>query len=273
MKETYIVDKESHSFLISPLFASYGIKHMFTLRDGGVSQGMYSSFNFATGSGEIPDEWENVVNNHAIAAAHLGMTAEDICRTYQTHSSNVVTVWQSDRGVGLLKPPFESGVDGLVTKEKNVLLTVRAADCVPILLYDLKNEICAAVHSGWRGTVAAIVAKAVKQMIDLGSNHEDIIAAIGPSIGQCCYEVGEELFRAFMDEGAHFGSCFEERNGKLYLDLKMANALILHRCGIVDERISTSDECTACNTERFFSHRVMGVNRGTMAAFIAVREK
>lgn len=273
MKEKYIIDVKSRSFLKSPLFESHGIKHMFTLREGGVSQGVYSSFNFATGSGERPDEWENVVNNHAIAAAQLGMSAEDVCRTYQTHSSNVVTVGQSERGTGLLKPPFSEGVDGLVTGEKNVLLTVRAADCVPILLYDLKNEICAAVHSGWRGTVAGIVAKAVKQMIDLGTNHEDVIAAIGPSVGQCCYEVGEELLCTFIDEAAYFGSCFEERAGKLFLDLKKANALILHRCGIGDERISTSDECTACNTERFFSHRVMGVNRGTMAAFIAVRNK
>ncbi len=264
MKEKYI---DRGSYIQSPLFLRYGVSHMFTAKHGGVSGGCYESFNFAAGSGDAPDAWDNIVENHRIAARTLGCTAEDICRTYQTHTNNVAVVTEADRGKGIFTPPFELGTDGLVTADRGVLLSVRGADCVTVLLYDTENGICGACHSGWRGTASKIAAVAVDKMKTLGARPENIIAAIGPSARVCCYSVGDEVYEAFEKEEC-LRDCFESRNGKRYADLQKAVAQTLLCAGVPDENISDCGECTVCSEGKYFSHRVSGVNRGTMAAFI-----
>ena len=140
----------------SRLLNEYGIRHAFFTRVGGVSEGVFESLNFAEGIGKSRDSEENVIMNYEIAAKCFGLSSKDVCRTYQTHTSVVVFADESKRGVGIVKPKFDYGVDGLVTREKDLLLSVRTADCVPVLLCDKSKTVCAAVHAGWRGTVGGI---------------------------------------------------------------------------------------------------------------------
>lgn len=258
------------SYISSPLFDKHGVKHMFTRRHGGVSNGVYESFNFAAGSGSPPDDWANVVENHRLAASVFGLDTKDICRTYQTHTTKVLPVDKGFCGTGLTKPPFAEGVDGLVCADSGVLLSVRGADCVTVLLYDVKNKICGACHSGWRGTAGGIVKNAVVEMCRLGAEAESIIAAIGPSVGGCCYSVNEDVLAEFVKANEAFMACFEYRGGTLFLNLQQAISQTLIEVGIKSENISDCGECTVCNGNNYFSHRKSGVMRGTMAAFITV---
>jgi YfiH family protein len=194
-----------------------------------------------------------------------------VCRSYQAHTAYCLPVDDTHRGVGTVKPKFDFGVDGLVSKTKDLLLSVRSADCVPGLLFDPKKQICAAVHAGRRGTVGGICGNAVKEMVSLGSDPKDILAAIGPCIGACCYQVGEEVYTAFFEAG-DFAACFtpDKEAGKYLLDLTHANRLVLERAGLAPAHIDEAHTCTRCHGEYFFSHRRMGAERGTMSAFITV---
>lgn len=248
----------------------YGIKHAFFTKKGGVSEGAFESLNFAVGIGDIKDSEENVLENHRRAASLFGLTEGDICRSYQTHTDVVEIASSADRGRGLIIPQYDHGVDGMVTEERNLLLSVRSADCVPILLCDIEKNVCGAVHAGWRGTVAGIAKNAVEKMVSLGAKRDNIVAAIGPCIGSCCYEVGNELFDAFCDKNQEYSRFFTEKGDKFMLDLNMANCEILKEAGLLDENISVSGICTKCNCDQFFSHRVSGPVRGTMSAFICL---
>lgn len=257
-------------YLTSPLLDSLGAKHFFATRVGGVSEGVFGGWNFAEGVGKTSDSPENVLRNYAIAAEKFGLTAGDICRSYQAHTDLCITVDESHRGVGTTEPKFSFGVDGLVTGTENLLLSVRTADCVPVLLYDPVKRVCAAVHAGWRGTVSDITGNAVREMATHGCDPRDIYAAIGPCIGACCYEVGREVFDAFSAAG-DFSACFAPGvGGKYLLDLTLANRLFLQRAGVDPAHVDAAELCTKCHGEFFFSHRRMGAERGTMSAFITV---
>lgn len=254
----------------SELFNKYGIRHAFFTRKGGVSEGAFESLNFAEGIGEVQDSEENVMQNYEIAANLFGLNKGDVCRTYQTHTSKVIFADESLRGVGTVKPKFEFGVDGLVTDVKNLLLSVRTADCVPVLLCDTDKKVCSAVHAGWRGTVGGITANAISLMEKQGAKRENILAAIGPCIGKCCYEVGAELREEFLLKNLEYSNFFTPNGEKFMLDLNLANKTILIESGIKPENISIADICTKCNGDLFFSHRRNGTVRGTMSAFITL---
>ncbi len=254
----------------SRLFAEKGIKHAFFTRNGGVSEAEFSSLNFAVGAGDKRDSEQNVFENHRIAAEVFGLDVTDVCRSYQTHTSVVELVTDADRGRGLTLPPYDHGVDGLVTVERDLLLSVRTADCVPVLLCDKERKVCAAVHAGWRGTVGGITKNAISLMEHHGAKRENILASIGPCIGVCCYEVGKEVFAEFVAVSPEYASFFTPAGEKFMLDLTFANEFILKESGILPENISRADLCTKCNGDRFFSHRRDGAVRGTMSALICL---
>lgn len=254
----------------SKKFNEYGIKHAFFTKKGGVSEGVFESLNFAVGIGDVKDDEANVFENHVRAASLFELGADDICRSYQTHTDVVEIATISDRGRGLTKPPYDHGVDGMVTTEKSLLLSVRSADCVPILLCDTEKRVCGAVHAGWRGTVSGIAKNAVEKMVLLGASRENIVAAIGPCIGGCCYEVGSELLEAFCGKNQEYSRFFTPNGDKYMLDLNRANEAVLICSGVRPENISISNICTKCNSHQFFSHRVSGSARGTMSAFICL---
>ncbi len=273
MKQGFEYVGGSVPYYKSRLLDSFGISHAFFTKQGGVSGGCFESLNFALGAGDKKDSFENILENHKIAAALFGLTENDICRSYQTHTANVELVDNGHRGVGLTKPPFDRGVDGLVTAEKELLLSVRSADCVPILLADKSGSVCGAVHAGWRGTVKGIAANAVEKMESAGAKRGEILAAIGPCIGGCCYEVGPELLAEFLAVDPEYSAFFTPKGEKYMLDLVAANRFILERAGLPAENIDSSGLCTKCRSDIFFSHRVSGSNRGTMSAVIALRSR
>ena len=170
----------------------------------------------------------------------------------QTHSDNIKVITQKEtKGWESLSDAIED-CDALITDVKGVVLNVLTADCVPILLYDKQKQVVAAVHAGWKGTRAQIVVKTVQQMTEVyGCDPKEIIAGVAPSIGRCCYEVGEDVAEHFFDIPEGFTSIGE----KYMLDLPFINKQQLLVAGLQEKNIEMSHTCTACEVERFFSYR------------------
>ena len=161
--------------------------------------------------------------------------------------------------------------DGLITDEPGLCLTIFSADCIPVLLLDPVRRCAAAVHAGWRGTALGIAARAALRMReDYGCRPEHIRAAIGPGISPCCFLTRDDVPGALRDGlGSQAETCIRPaEDGRWHVDLKGANALWLRRAGLSPEHITLCPDCTACRTDRFWSHRVMGERRGSMAAII-----
>lgn len=245
--------------------ASSGIRvpHGFTTRLGGVSQGIFDSLNLGSHRGDSP---ENVKENFRRLGSALGFDPHKVVLAHQIHSDIVRVVTQADcRGLDHRQYPE---CDGLVTTTAGVTLVVFAADCTPILLHDPVTGAVGAAHAGWRGTAAAIAAKTVETMVrEFGCRPCDIRAAIGPNIGQCCFETDADVPNAMLAAFGAEAEAFIGQNGKkYYVNLKEMNALVLRRAGV--EQIEISTDCTACQNRRFWSHRVTGGLRGSQGAII-----
>lgn len=242
--------------------------HAFTTRLGGVSEGHLSSLNIGVSRG---DKAENVLENYRVLGSALGFSPEKAVLTSQTHSDTVRVVTREDWGAGLLKPKLPP-CDALITNEVGTALVIFTADCTPILLYDRASGAVGAAHAGWRGTAADIAGKTVRAMCaQFGCRAQDIAAAVGPNIGQCCFQtdadVPEAMYAALGDEA---GDSIRAENGKYYVNLKQINAALLRRAGVM--QIALSELCTACRTDLFWSYRRMGGNRGSQGAVIVCKE-
>lgn len=258
-------------FIKSNLLSLHGVSHLFTTRRGGVSDGVFAEMNLAAGSGDIRDDFENVIKNHDICARALGYTSHDVCRTYQAHTANVEVVTSAHKGIGLHRPPFDHGVDGLVTADRGVVLSVRGADCAMLLAADTAHGVIGALHSGWRGTLRNAAKNLIAAMTSLGAEAQSICVALGPSIRGCCYEVGSELYEQFASVGYDMGFVPEQgKDGKYMLDLTEIIKKQLADEGVTAEHIDMIPVCTCCNDD-FFSHRRMGVNRGTGGGMIVLK--
>lgn len=243
------------------------VPHCFTTRFGGVSGGYLASLNLGIHRGDEP---ENVRKNYEILGEALGFDVENLVFTRQTHTNIVRVVDGSNCGEGLERDVVPE-CDALVTNTPGVALAAFTADCTPILLHDPVTGAVGAVHAGWRGTVADIAGNAVRAMGEsFGARPEDIRAAIGPNIGVCCFETHRDVpdaVRAVLGEEAE--AFIVPAGEKFRVDLKGVNAALLRRCGVRDIEISC--DCTACRPDRFWSHRRVGNDRGSLAAII-VRE-
>ena len=211
----------STPYLEYPLFKETGIvKHCFSTRLGGVSTGYYSSLNLSFTRG---DDEEAVRENFRRIGNAIGVKCEDMVFTQQTHTTNVRIATNEDRGMGITRPRSYSDVDGLVTNEKGLCLVTFFADCVPLYFVDPVKEVIGLSHSGWRGTVGKIGKKTVELMQkEFGSDPADILAAVGPSICQDCYEVSEDVIMKFREnfEEKYWDSLFYvKENGKYQLNL------------------------------------------------------
>ena len=246
-----------------------GAAHCFSTRFGGVSEGYLASLNLGTHRGDRP---ENVRENYAILGRAVGFLPERTVFTRQVHSDVIERVGAAQCGRGLQYEATE-GCDGLITDEPGVALTVFSADCTPVLLYDPVHRAAGAVHAGWRGTAAGIAAKAAEKMVrELGCRPENIRAAVGPCIGPCCFETDADVpdaMRAAL--GSEAGQAIRPAGAKFYVDLKRLNAIWLRRAGVTC--IDISADCTACQPQRFWSHRRVGNARGSLAAIIRLREE
>lgn len=242
--------------------------HCFTTRFGGVSTGYLSSLNIGMHRGDEP---ENVAKNHEILADALGYDVKKTVMAHQVHSDIVRTVTEQDC-LGLDHHLYPE-CDGLVTNTPGLALVVFTADCTPILLHDPVTGAVGAVHAGWRGTAMDIAGKAVQTMVSaFGCAPENIRAAIGPNIAECCFQtdgdVPQAMIEAFGDAAENY---IREENGKYYVNLKGMNRYALTRAGV--RCIEVSGACTACEQDRFWSHRVTRGQRGSQGAIIVCKER
>ena len=249
-----------------------GIIHGFSSRLGGVSEGFLSSMNLSFSRGDEP---ERVRENFRRIAESIGFSEKDLVFSMQTHTANVRRVGREDCGRGLERPVGYCDVDGLVTNEPGVVLATFYADCVPLFFVDPVHHCIGLSHSGWRGTVGKIVKATVEMMAkEFGSEPGDLLAAVGPSICQECYEVSEEvigLFRENFAEELWPKLFYRKDNGHYQLNLWEANRLIFQEAGILPQHITVTDICTACNPELLFSHRASGGKRGNLAGFLEIK--
>lgn len=247
------------------------VKHGFSTRKGGVSTGIFSSMNLNFKRGDDPDA---VMENYRRMAAALNMRVEDMVLSDQTHTTNVRVITEEDRGKGILKPQDYSDVDGMITNVPGIVLVTSYADCVPLYFVDPVRKAIGLSHSGWKGTVDHIGQKTVWKMHEVyGSEPKDIVAAIGPSICQSCYEVSDDVAEAFRanftaDEAADI--LLDKGNGKYQLDLWKANWYVLTDAGILPEHLSVTDLCTACHPDLLWSHRKTNGQRGGLSAFLSL---
>lgn len=249
-----------------------GIRHLFTTRIGGVSEGIYATMNFSYQRG---DKKEAVDENFRRIAEIFDTTPERVVCSRQTHTTNVRLVTEEDCGKGVVRPADYEDIDGLITHVPGIVLCTSFADCVPLYFVDEKKGAIGLAHSGWRGTVdrmGRVMVEAMKEAF--GSRPEDLTVAIGPSICQDCYEVGEDVagkvregfpgeWKALLKDG--------KEEGKYQLDLWEANRRILLQAGIKPERLAVTDLCTCCNSGVLFSHRASNGKRGNLAAFLELR--
>lgn len=241
-------------------------RHAFTTKAGGVSSGIYDSWNLGENRGDEPD---CVRENYRRLGELFGVSADGFVVTKQVHETNVLTAKASDRHVIGEPLPYDS-MDGLVTNVKNLPLLIYVADCVPVLMEDSSAGVIAAVHCGWKGSVADILGVAVKKMTALGASPENIHAAIGASIGACCFECDDEVPEKVTKylSGDTDGLFTAGENGKTFVDLKGANCRRLIQLGVKPENIDVSSECTKCLPHKYWSHRATNGVRGSMAAVI-----
>ncbi len=241
--------------------------HCFSTRLGGVSTGVLDSLNLGTSRGDKP---ENVLENYRILGNAVGFSLEMLVFTRQTHTSIVRKVTGANAGEGLFRP-VEPECDALITNIPDLALTVFTADCTPVLLWDRVRGAVGAVHAGWRGTVADIVGNTVRAMCDsYGSDPKNLCAAIGPNIAQCCFETDSDVPQAVLKLLGEEGKPFIRAVGeKFHVDLKGVNRVLLNRAGV--QTVDVCMECTACQPQRFWSHRIVGKDRGSMAAIIVCK--
>jgi polyphenol oxidase len=264
-------------------WGSYGwLRHGFSTREGGVST-VYggNSLNL----GWTKDDDPALVTENRRLFSRSAQNGSSHGRDFQTvtlkqiHSALVLPIREKD-GVfeGKLQTCEGRAVweaDGAVTDLPGVMLGVQTADCVPVLIADVNKRAVAAIHAGWRGTVSRIVEQGVASMRDeYGSRPEDLVAAVGPSIGSCCYAVGEEVRSEFGSQFKYADALFTTIGAQIYLDLWEANRRQLLDAGVEVDKVTMLGECTACSVShgerKYFSHRDEHGFTGRMMSVIGV---
>ena len=247
--------------------------HGVSCRRGGVSKSPWDSLDLGLHVGDDPAD---VAENRRRYLAALGLDASQLVTPEQVHGEAIQRVGRSDAGRGALSYADSiAKTDALITDEPGLPLLLCFADCTPILLLDPANRAVGIAHGGWKGTVRRIAAKTVLRMQrEFGTRPEDVLAAIGPSIGPCCYEVGPEVERQFQEAfSGHEAALFSHPDavGGTHLSLWAANRLQLEEIGVLREHIDEARTCTACHHEDFFSYRADGGQTGRLGAVIALR--
>ncbi|MCR8845736.1 peptidoglycan editing factor PgeF [Paenibacillus sp. SC116] len=244
----------------------------FTTRRGGVSQGGRDSLNCAL---HVQDDPSHVVENRKRLASVVNMPFDAWTCAEQVHGQDVYVVKAADKGRGRLER--EDAIpdsDALITNEAGIWLTSFYADCVPLLFVDPVTRAIGVAHAGWKGTVGKIAERTVEAMQrTYGSELGNIRAAIGPSIGACCYEVDDRVIqpiqRLLNDLPEEANAALKPTNeGRAMLDLREINRQLLIQAGILSSHIECTTWCTGCHTQWFYSHRVEGGGTGRMASWV-----
>lgn len=245
------------------------VTHGFTTRGGGVSPPPRDTLNLALHVSDLP---ACVMENRVRLFDALGFDPSALTCAEQVHGNGVavVTADHTGRGAAAFKESIP-GVDALITDARGPVLALFYADCVPVYILDPKRPAVGLAHAGWRGTAAGIAKETVSAMSrEFGTNPGECLAAIGPAIGRCCYDVSTDVAEKIYDvaQDDRVVACLSE--GGCRADLKLANWLVLRDCGVPEQNIAMSRNCSACEAEDFFSHRRDGPT-GRMAAVLALR--
>jgi YfiH family protein len=252
----------------------------FTGRDGGVSEAAWASLNMGLHVGDLD---EAVIANRRLLTDAVGWPFEAWTCAEQVHGNRVqqVTVAEKGRGRATLGDVLKD-CDAIMTDVPGVLLASFYADCVPLYFYDPEHDAIALAHAGWKGTVQQIASETIQAMASaFGTNPHALLAAIGPSIGGCCYEVDgpvinqvQQLLESLGLQGKEAETMLKTAgDGKANLDLKEINRQIMIKAGILPIRIELTEWCTGCRRDLFFSHRKEGGMTGRMASWIGIRER
>jgi len=254
------------------------VSALVSTRHGGASTGPFATLNLGRRGGDDPAA---VDQNRERVAALAGARARDLTFGRQVHGATVAEVTRAHRGHAF------DDTDALITRELATPLVILTADCAAVVLYDPAQHAVGIAHAGWRGTVARVAAATVERMREaFGSRPHDLVAAIGPSIGPCCYEVGREVIEAvseaFADDadallqepdmasaGSFRAAVNEDRK---HFDLWTANERVLLDAGVDASRIEQSRLCTACRTDLFYSHRAEKGNTGRFGALVTLHD-
>ncbi|MDI6602386.1 MAG: peptidoglycan editing factor PgeF [Thermoanaerobacteraceae bacterium] len=225
----------------------------FSTRNGGISEGIYSSLNLGI---KKQDDIEKVEKNYEILCHKFNFNIDSLAFSDQIHKDNVLKVDCSHAGFPLHEQKIYD-TDALITNERELPLVTYYADCVPLYFFDPVNEAIGLAHAGWRGTMMRIGPKVVNRMVEeFGTNPNELLVAIGPSIGLCCYEVGQEVYDLFLNEFKKYKNWFTvKNNGRYSLDLKTCNRFQLEDAGVNLHNIYISNFCTSCNEHHFYSYR------------------
>lgn len=257
--------------LTFPSLSGTGIvRHGFTTREGGVSEGMFRSLNLSFTRGDRP---EAVTENFRRVAAALGTEPDRFVFTDQTHTTNIRRVYEEDAGKGLTRERDYTDIDGLVTDVPGLMLSAFFADCTPLFFVDPVRRAIGLSHSGWRGTAGRMGAVTVRRMEkEFGTDPADLICAVGPCICRDCYEISKDVADIFAEEfsGHRDEILRDDHNGKFHLDLNRTNEIVLLEAGVLPEHITLSGICTCCDPDLLFSHRATGGKRGNLGAFMAL---
>jgi YfiH family protein len=259
-----VMNVESLKVVRVPSWAEFKwLRHGFSTRGGGAS----TAYADASGSGELnlgfthdDDPGKVAANRAAFVRAVGGETSWETVSVRQVHGTEVKVAAPGETGLRTDDGRAVVEADGLITAAPGVMLTIQVADCVPVLVADVKRRIVAGFHAGWRGTASGIVEQGIARMVrELGCEPADMVGAVGPSIGACCYTVGDEVRTKF---GARFGyaaELFSDREDGMHVDLAEANRRQLVRAGLGAKRVTVIGECTACSRvdgrRKYFSHR------------------
>lgn len=253
------------------------IRHGFSTKNGGVSKGIFATMNLSFSRG---DDKEAVLTNYNRLFSAIGLTLDNMIMSDQIHETDIMKIDEkkleeiNEKSNGL-EDRVCKNMDGLITNLPNVPLVTFYADCVPLYFVDIVNKAIGLSHSGWRGTVKGMGIKTVEAMTrEYGSNPQDIIAVVGPSICRDCYEVSKEVVDEFHKEydGKFDVSSiyYAKENGKMQLDLWEANRQILLLAGLKPENIVVSEVCTSCHSDLLFSHRKTNGKRGNLVAVMEI---
>jgi YfiH family protein len=258
--------KDDLEFFRAPhIEATERLVHAFSTRRAGVSPPPFHSLNL---SFKIGDRESRVEENREILARAFGLSSSGLFTVNQVHGDRVFIV-DFPRGADFSRP----SCDAIITDRPGIAIGVLTADCVPILLFDPDHRAAAAIHVGWKGTSRDLPGKTVRTMIDrFNTQPETLRAAVGPSIGPCCYEVDDRVYVAFSHRHDRWSRWAQVvSSGSWMLNLPQANIDLLVESGVLQENIELLDICTHCERDLFYSHRRDNGTTGRQIAFIMLK--
>jgi YfiH family protein len=256
-------------YITLPHWAEQGVNVAFSTRLGGVSQSPYNTLNFGL---HVGDRRHDVIENRRRFLKLFSLTPEDMVCCEQVHGNSVAIVGEEEKGRGAVDYYTAlPGYDAMVCRTPGILLSTFYADCVPIYLFDPGERVVAIAHSGWKGTMGQIAVQSLRVMErEFGCSPENTEVFIGPGIGGCCFQIGQDLVKQVKEEFPGLDGILRCELGEYTWDLPLTNRLMLQDNGVRPKNIIDCGLCTSCNPKVFFSYRREKGKTGRMAAVIGL---